>query len=237
MRTIRWLCIFFGIASLVGAAAAQSPQATPPPLGPGPLLKRAPNFSQWLISSKLGSADAPLVPDANTKFDQRTLVRKTGAIRYEITAYVDGRRTEKWCQGDFQAAVIPGEANPIVTVRGANAVGGGFTDYSKSDFPGFEWISKRNYIGVQTMEGVSCIVFHEGSKGGGDAPSTAGGNTAYIAADTRLPVLLQADDGTATLYQMEAPPSTPLAIPPNVQASFDILQARFQRAAAVPAAP
>jgi hypothetical protein len=244
MIMMRLFFVFIGFASLVRAQTAPSSQATPEPLAPGPLLDRAPAFSQWLVSVKAGAPDAP---DQKTKYDQRTRVRKTGPIRYEITLNADGHRYEKWCRGNLQANVIPGVDNPEVSMGSSASYGNaGFTDYTKSDFPGFDWISKGNYVGTQTMEGVRCIVFHSGPTGGA-ATSPVGapapnakipttGKTAYITADRRLPVLLDVN-GDITFYQFEAPPTAPLALPANVQFAFDNLTSRLQQSAAKPAAP
>ena len=253
---MRCLCILLGIASLLTLrAGAQQPQATPPPLAPGPLLSRAPAYSQWLVSIKYASG-APgasvSVPDAQTKYDQRTLVRKTGDIRYEVTVTADKQKTEKWCRGNVQATVIPGVADPEISQSGSRGRGNtGFADYSKTDFPGFDWISKGNYTGVQTIEGVPCIVFHTGSDSGsapaaspapaagGGAAAIAipsGGSTAYISDEGRLPVLLVTDNGV-NFYQFEAAPTVPLVLPPKVQAAIDFLQARLQQAAAPAAVP
>ena len=247
MSIMRWLFIFLGIVSLFRAGASPLPQATPEPLAPGPLLSRAPEFSQWLISVASGLTD-PTRPPKNTKYDLRMLVIKSGQIRHEISVTGDGHRSEKWCEGDLQATVFPGERNPSITSRSTTSGGnGGFTDYSKSDFPGFDWISARKYTGTQTMEGVPCIVFHDGPADNGALPSGTPdpnapppvpktGRTAYIAADSRLPVLLQVD-GVTTFYQFEAPPATPLSLPPNVQVAIDMIHAQDQRAAIAPAAP
>ncbi len=245
------LFFFLAIACLFRAEAAPLPEQTPVPLAPGPLLNRAPDYSQWLVSSKSGPADAVQAPDQKTKYDQITRVRKTGSIRYEITANADGRRFEKWCTGNLQATVIPGVKDPQIAMASAVAKGNvGYTDYSQSDFPGFEWISRKNYIGTQSMAGVPCIVFHTGpddtgaaALSGTAAPNPGapvaipkGGSTAYIAADSRLPVLLVAD-GSMKFFQFEAPPSTPLVLPPNVEAALDNITMRLRQAAAPPPPP
>jgi hypothetical protein len=242
---MRRLSIFLGIASLFRAVAAPLPQGTPEPLAPGPLLNRAPEFSQWLVCVKSGPSDGAQAPDQKTKYNQVTRVRKTGSIRYETTANADGRRYEKWCSGNLQATVIPGVKDPEVAMGGGEAKGNvGYTDYSKSDFPGFEWIATSNYIGTQVMAGVPCIVFHAGPGGDDDATHNPGapaaipkgGSTAYIAADSRLPVLLVAD-GAVTFYQFETPPATPLMLPPDVQSAFDHLTSVLRQAAAPPPPP
>lgn len=245
MRTMRWICLLFGIASLFSAEASPQTQDTLPPLPPGPLLNRAPEIAQWLIAVKTGLLAAPQ-SSKPVQYDQRTLVKKSGQIRYEITEYSDGRRFEKWCTGDYQAAIYPGGQDPVVSMRGATLHGaGGYTDYSKSDFTGFDWISRRKYIGTQSISGVPCFVFHDGPLAPGNQISANGsapaavpqtGKTAYIASETLLPVLLQVEAVT-TLYQFQQAPAGALTLPPNVQAAFERLQGRIQRAAVPPASP
>ena len=249
MRSIVLVSILLGVASVVPGRAQSAPQATPPPLGPGPLLARAPAFAQWLESVKGGPMAPGEVTSAQTKYTQRTLVRKTGDIRNEITAYADGHKSEVWIADGVQAEITPGQV-PVFAMAGANARARAvMEDYSKSDFRGFEWISRKNYTGVQMMAGIPCIVFHED-----DAPpdsdgapastgtsanlnaQTGGGMTAYIAADSRLPILLQTDDG-ATVYQWEQPPQAPLQVPESMLNFINMQQERKQQAAAPPAAP
>jgi hypothetical protein len=239
---MRWFCIVFGIVSLFHAEA-QRPQGTPVPLPPGPLLARAPDYSKWVVSVTSGTTgDTSQPPNQTTKYDHRTLVEKSGAIRYEVTVSADGSKLEKWRSGNYQATIYPGVENPSIELQGVNGNHGGFTDYSKSDFVGFEWISRDNYIGVQTMEGIPCYVFHDGPSGiassNPNAPVTLPqtGSTAYIEADNHKPILLQVDTVT-NYYQWEQPPSTPLTLPPNVQAGFERIQAPIQQAALPQAAP
>jgi hypothetical protein len=227
---------------------AQLPGSTPVPLAPGPLLNRAPDYSQWLVSVKSGTTSAVEVPTARTSYDQRTLIRKTGTIRDVITVTGTGQRTDKWCEGGLQASVTPGGGTPGVSMYTPTALfNTGYTDYSKSDFPGFEWISRNNYIGRQTMQGVDCIVFRDppapdASSTPAASPAAASqvippiGRTAYIAAEGRLPVLLQVDNVT-TSYQWMQPPTAPLTPPPAVQAALDQARARLDVAAKPPAAP
>jgi hypothetical protein len=194
-----------------------------------------------------GLAD-PTRPAKDTKFDLRMMVAKSGPIRCVVSVTSDGHRTEKWCEGGLQATIFPGVQEPSISTRSTTSRGNeGYSDYSKTDFPGFEWISAKNYIGAQTMEGVPCIVFHDGPVSLNAAAATTDGTaaappvpktgrTAYIASDGRLPVLLQ-DENVTTFYQFETPPAAPLTLPPNVQAAFDLIHARLEEAAAPPAAP
>jgi hypothetical protein len=245
MRKINLLWALLGAAILTHAQAQTAPQAapTPPPLGPGPLLNRAPAFSQWLFSVKAGAADPRGALDPAQKYDQRTLVTVTNGVRREISAYADGHKTENWYASGVQATFTAGQTDPTITVAGANARAGGgiYNDYSKSDFPGFEWISRHNYTGVALMMGIPCIVFHDGPLDPTPAGATPPlipqtGSTAFIAADSRLPILLQTDI-EFTVYQWEQPPSTALTLPVSMQSFINTMQTRYQQAVAPPAIP
>ncbi len=259
---MRRLYILVGIALLVSSlypAMGQQPQATPPPIPRPPFLKRAPDSSQWLVSVATGQTDPSRPKDLPVKYDKRMLVTKSGPIRWEITVDGSGTRlSDRWCEGNVQTLLFPGKTDPVVIVQGAtlswNGAAGGFADYTKTDFPGFEWISKKNYVGMQTISGIDCIVFHSDPAGGtggmalpAASPTADGappaappipqtGVTAYIEEDNRMPVLLQIEKETTT-YQMRPPPTTPLTVPPNVQAALDAIKARVQLASRPQAAP
>jgi hypothetical protein len=236
------------VAHTVCAQIPGQPQATPPPLAPGPLLNRAPGLSQWLVSITTGSDNIPEIPDAQTKYDERTLVTKSDPIRYEITLKTGGEKFEKWYVGSMVATVVPGVPTPSVSPIDQGLGRNGAMDFSATDFPGFEWLSRKTYIGVQNVEGVDCIVFHtnkeDGYKVADDTPpivtgtATAppqSGSTAYIAEEGRLPVLLIVGP-TVTFYQFRATPSA-LALPPAVADAFAQQEARLRQLSAPAAAP
>lgn len=247
MRRILFALSILAVPALVFAQAAPPaiPGVSPAPLPRGPLLAKAPAFSKWLISSKANPDDSVQPPDQATKYDHRELVEKTGDVRYQIDVDVSGAKSEKWCVGALQAMVRPGE-QPTVSMYCADTPNNpNFTDYSKSDFQGFGWITKHNYIGIAIMEGVQCLVFHTGGDSDAAAPAPAsptttgssaaaptdGGNTAFIDVKSRLPVLLVAN-GTTDFYQFEPPPTAQLTPPPNVQAALSQTQNNIQQASA-----
>ena len=248
MRTYRRLSIFLILLGVALHAQAQQPAATPPPLPPGPLINRAPDPAQWLVSVKSGSpsTDPAPIPDPRAKYDKRMLVRKSGAIRYEILVDGTGQRLDRWFMGIAEATFYPGQNDPVVTMEGATIGAGGrtnYTDYSKSDFPDFDWITAGNYTGIQTCSGLTCIVFHDGpatlaspAANAAAPPVPVTGKTAYIEIKSRLPVRLEVDD-VANYYQWEQPPPTPLTLPQGVQDKLAAIQANAARAAIAPAGP
>jgi hypothetical protein len=198
------------------------------------------------MSTKENPGGTAITPDQNTTYDTRTLVTKTGSTRYEITAKANGDKVQRWCVGSIQALIIPGVKDPqlAVTLGPRLSALTNYVDYSKSDFPGFDWISRSNYVGVQMTEGVPCIVFQQATSDSASqsAPATTGtgaapaANVAFISQEGRLPVLLLLG-GESTLYQFRPPPTGPLTPPPNIQALFDEWNERVKRASAPPAPP
>jgi hypothetical protein len=248
MKTILCLLIFSGILYL---PLAQAQQPKIPPLPRGPLLNNAPSFSEWLVSV----TSDPVDPDKGVvpkKFDSRTLVRKTGDIRNEIKVTVDNPKAESWFKDGWQAKLVGNGKPPLVFLPGANTLAGVYTDYGKGDFFGFGWISKRNYAGIQKISGADCIIFHaepppdptaaispapnSGSAASSPATPAFTGTTAYIALDSRLPVMLKEPDKT-TLYEFKQPPTAMLTLPPDVAAAFAGVQSTISHLSAAPAAP
>jgi len=236
-----------GLASLLNADAQQP---LIPPLPRGPLLNNAPNYAQWLISvsSQPFQLDSQTPP---TKFDSRTLERKTGSIREQISIAKDQPKLDTWIEGATQCESIEGQKDPRVVLQGNSTFGTDYIDFSKGDFFGFDWIKKKNYYGQKNVMGQKCILFHispppdPSTAGPSAAPATAAaasptpdpletGTTACIAIDTRLPVVLKETDQT-TFYEFQQPPSAPLAPPPQIQAQFDKLNAAVKRMTTVPA--
>jgi hypothetical protein len=245
MKNFPLLCIvLLGLASLSRAQQAPGPQATPGPPPSGPLLVFAPDSAQWLISYKNNTDPVIEVPSAQTKYDQRSLVQKNGKIHHIISAFADNSRTDMWFTDAIDATVVPGQ-RAAVEMAGSN-LHGAFIDFSRTDFPGFDWISKENYTGQQTMEGILCDVFHDGGnatlpaanarQAAGPPPIPPSGSTAYIDDKTRLPVLLQVDSKTS-FYQMLAAPTTLIQLPPDIQAVSDGIVARARQATAPQAPP
>jgi len=220
MSALRLLILFLGMGSLIDFTVAAQPQAASDPLPSGPLLKRAPDSAQWLVYSYLkGAAEAGADPKQKPAFDERTLVKKTGTIRCEITDGALGHNYTKWCSGNLQAQVYPGVKDPVISVSSGNS------GASASDFPGFDWISPKNYIGIRKALGMDCLAFQQG-----------GGRLAYVSVETRLPVMLQQSEFTY-VYQFQTPPAAIQVPPSEVQEAFKVLLERSQRAARKPAAP
>jgi hypothetical protein len=206
---------------------------------------------------KTGTVDATQLTSPTVKWDRRTLVTKSTPIRYEITSGTDGGRTDIWYDAGCAATLAPGQAAPSFVLQGANRGLGAdvmYSDYSKSDFKGFDWISRGNYIGIQNLSGSNCYVFQSpvDPKLAAATAATPGiaaviptdGSIAFIIIPDpnkpppprRLPLLLKDDTGI-TLYTWEPTPSAPVVLPPAVQNFITGLQARIKAATAPAPAP
>jgi hypothetical protein len=233
MKLTLLFAILFAAASLLSLnAQTAQPQATPLPLPHGALVKRADNISEWLVSITSGTDNPAKVPDANTQFASRTLVCKSGSMRDEVSNDAQGHRSEKWCEGSVQALLLPGSQEPQISTGGAG-FSLGYTDYSKFDFPGVDFITRHNYIGTATVEGQLCYEFQDGIPNttsslatpppANAAPTTLPnvGSTAFISVQTLWPVVVDIS-GVVTLIQMETPSFGGIInIPKNVQDEMD----------------
>ena len=199
-----------------------TPFAAPiPPIPTGQLLKRAPDFSQWVISyfpivnKGAGQAGKPEV-------SKRVFITKTGPIRQVITVESNGNRTELWFKGEMEIVCLAAWKNPWITE--AHDPHNPFPmDFSKTDFPECHWISARNYKGIQKVQDRDCIVFGDQLTVTSETPHTNPSATtppevsqynvsAYVDLETRLPVI-EATPGETVTYQFAPPPQAMLAFP------------------------
>jgi len=188
-------------------------------LPPGPLVqKRAPETNRWIITynpqKTAGGGGESEAAASGTKgkrapFSRRIVYTKSGAFVCEQVIAPDGKVRERWIVGDYQFDKDPKTKRfNIYSVQafvGGKFDGVRFTDLSKTDFPGFEWIGPKDYAGVQKVMNRECLVFHRAD--GEEA-------TAYVDAATRYPVVLKRGNETR-LYEFQKAPQ--IALPAEIQ--------------------
>ncbi len=181
-------------------------------------------MAQWLVSlvatdstTSSSTAEAPKV--AKGVWASQMMFTKTkDIIRQE---YYDQKQNvwTTWCVPGFQITVWPDGRHYILqTEQKINPSGPPpilYTDFSKTDFQGFEWISIKNYAGIQNIQGRKCIVFKDDVLVDPEYHITALG-LAYIDFDSRLPVELILGS-TEHTYEYKKPPAAMLTPPPLVQ--------------------
>lgn len=113
----------------------------------------------------LGAADSPRLVSEEYSYDKD--------LRRQLSVWSDGRRREDWLlkgvlvtKQNGERYVLDAHFQPFTTPLSANA------------FVGFDWLAEPLFTGIEKVQGRTCQVFREGDK------------TAYIDAETKLPVQL-----------------------------------------------
>lgn len=211
-------------------------QSEEPPAGP--LLKRAPEFSSWIVtfSSPRPPDEKPPSAGQEPPSLRRIVVTKTGEIRQIVSSDAEGRRMEIWAIPGLQAVLRPEWAEPLLT-DGVNAQDAFFLNFHATDFPGFEWVSAGNFRGVEKVGERECLVFQDRVR---QADATAGevamAQTAFVDLATRLPVKLD-NGGEIANYRFESPPTAKLRLPADVLSAIEARAEKAREITRKPARP
>jgi hypothetical protein len=114
-------------------------------------------------------------------------------------------------------------------------------DFSKTDFPGFEWVATKNFTGVEEVNDKTCLVFRDvwhNPENDSEGHPSAEGAPRYAAVDyySRLPVAV-AIGGERRDYAFKFPPRAALTVPENVARAFQTLAAEKKATERVPSKP
>lgn len=209
------------LAMMAGNCLAQPP-ANPmedgklPPL-PNPIIRRAPDLSQWTVQPGEASSvnRAGSQPDKANAAGVRTTIVKSGKTYWISEIDPSGRKWEKWNVDGRQVTFEPGTKQAIVRTSGSN--GATYTNFSSSDFMGMDWISNQNYVDFKEIRGRKCYLFKENVKD----PITGEISvlTAAVDSETQMPVF-SAVDTSVTIYQFGPPPAVPLSVPQEVRTAL-----------------
>ena len=225
MNRFLYLCLSVTVLA-VALTAENEPKIEKLPLPDGPALKRAPDFSKWTVTYAYPPADKNKDTAGPMRLAKST-VTKSPNIYFEQKTYTDGTIRGSWRIGDMQISFSTA-SNTLNIYQPSSFVSSAsgelladpavYTDYSKTDFPGLEWVSAQNYVGVQKQSGDEYMVFQTNVSAGsftGVLPAHSP-VTAYINLQTRLPTRLATQESTAS-YTFEPQPPTPLSLPPELQ--------------------
>jgi hypothetical protein len=224
----RLLIYLFSVTAAL-SIHAQDPDLTSK-LPPGPLIqKRAPGYARWTITQQpTKSAGAtPLAPKPKTSLT--ITITKTGNILLQEFLDPTGRSWATWYP-NFSTGYILWPDHKTVMAQGPSTDGSlTYIDFSHTDFPQFDWLTKESFSGIKSMSGKSCLTFQgqiDLSSGkvraarfkAGAGPNSDSSNTviAYVEVSSRLPVAMQAGT-TLSDYEFLAPPSTMLELPQPVR--------------------
>ena len=204
--------VLLGFVLLPAAALCQAqPQLVPR----GPLIARVPQFADWTVTYKYPGDDSKDRPSQQAPKSDTSLpgakLRQERAIKTRNILHLawtdeDGAKEECWLIDGIQWATPKGSQLRIPAVNAESPF------YRENlplrVFPGFEWIDASRYIGIQPFMGTECLVFRNSEQ-----PQNQ--QTAYIDAETRLPVCLQSRDSVC-LYAFRTPPAEMLQVPGDI---------------------
>jgi hypothetical protein len=254
------LCFVLVLFSGFFTSKAQVPPAaaTPPPLPPGPLIaNRAADFAHWMITTTIknpanatATVESPPAAGKPAVTQITTEVTKTGDIRHISRAVSTGGKSDLWSKGAVQVTIRPEWKQPLLST-GEARYDASRVDFSKSDFEGFDWISKDKYIGQTKLGGKDCIIYKaevpayeedplekraRGKAVPGDTEIQKLPAMAYIDLATRLPVALVVGT-TSSAYRFEDAPTEKLTLPSEAQGSIDSWLQKKQNMLRKPAQP
>lgn len=228
-RAILFIAYFIGTAFAGNEANTRIERA---PLPEAPLLRRAPDLSKWTVTYTYPGREKKEETGANSPSVLQPVrlltlvVSKSRNTYFEQKSYSNGTSGESCRIGDMQIHVS-GSSREVQVYEPASFASDSsgqlmvdssvYPDYSRTDFPGLEWVSADTFIGVQKRQGRDCLVFQENPLPGarnGTRPTAL-----LIDQQTRLPVLLESPEVKA-LYSFE-PLSEPRALSSEVQSYLD----------------
>lgn len=260
MKAFYISCVILSIVIKVHAQQA-SPQPSIPPLPPGPLLKRAPDYSTWTVTFQghpieerepvkpaTTGEEKPKDKQGEEPVTLLSSVVKTGSTILEQNVDAAGQRNLIWHVSGIRVVFSSSKPVACPDYGGADIFS---TNFSSSDFAGLDWLSPTTYAGVVKYQGNDCLVFKGsvsplGEKAQFDERAyitDARGQglsvpdalrvpaVAYIDLATRLPVFAQFGN-QRRIYQYGAPPSTQLALPPEVAGSLKEYAQQIRRLSA-----
>lgn len=165
---IRIAPFLFMVALLPLGAQDQDSSAQPMPTGP--LLNRVSVPSEWIITTQVvasqpgtggasseetGTPGNPANPAKPPKPEVMTVIKDQNLI-YEKTTNESGDVIESWHTHAAMATRVNARDWKVLPGVGSDF---NFTDYSKADFAGFDWISLSNFTGRGSVLGKECLIF------------------------------------------------------------------------------
>jgi len=170
MKTFPTFCLALVVTLTLHAQQATTPPSSPP-LPPGPLLKRAPDYSTWTVTcqghpvegkepAKPATTGEEKLKDKEVKdpVTMASTVVKTGSTILELHTDASGKRKEIWHLGGLMVMKLPDAAEPIVRPDSVQADIYS-VNFATADFAGLDWISPTTYTGMAKYHGRDCIQF------------------------------------------------------------------------------
>lgn len=247
----------------LGNAVASDPATAVTPLPNGNILQAAGSVSAWEViyesseplpneTSKHQVANASTQTSSQTLKPKLMIVARSNEYIREQTRWTDDSETESYIYRRLLRLSMLGENGEVVSIMPAR-YSPDFVNHEDGSFPGFLWVDRAHYVGIQKVDGRDCHVFQTKSSslpsnrqpilGEADLPSAQLPSTepvtpvtAAIDAQTLLPVFL--DDGkTKRKYRILPDSQEPLVVPQAVETEMKRWVDKITESARKPAAP
>jgi hypothetical protein len=233
-----------GFLFVLSRANDASAQTVSRELPEGPLLRPAPEFSQWSVDFSYpqdrkdpkAGALAPLDPQLSRKI----VTTKTRDILREEIKTVGGTATDNWQQNGSYYRKLPGnpywsayEKPTQLQIESGAAV---IMTVPDSGFRGLDWVGRETYVGSVEAEGMTYLIFVPAESRTVDLSNTKLlqelPTIAFVDAKSRLPVRVKDKDVLRT-YKFLTPPGAMQVVPADLAAEIkkgDEIKAKFNAA-------
>src|SRR5438094_3549741 len=113
MKTLLCLCAVLAVTFTLNAQKA-APAPSLPPLPPGPLLNKAPDYAQWTVIIQSGKPEPGASPGKVSEDAIRITTTKTGKIRHEVKSKGREVFSDVWAYEGMSVKVDPVSGVPAV---------------------------------------------------------------------------------------------------------------------------
>jgi hypothetical protein len=170
MKKCYWMLM---LISVITCTFAQDPSIGPQTLPPPPWLAKAPDMSHWIITYSGSSANGLATPETGTPNGSGSPLKPKTAPPRQIEVTKTGTTILQQVTSVSAAPVQTWRTNGFILMKGLdqkNWFAGSIppsndlfneADYSTTDFAGFNWISAVNFVGIQNIQGVKCLIFKD----------------------------------------------------------------------------
>jgi len=156
---------------------------------------------------------------------KRIVITKSGDIRHEERLMERDYKEESWRTGDVEVEQKANSKKLSVKMM---------SSFAARDFPELGWISLKNFVGIQSLNGRKCFAFEQERYDDEHQPIGKAG--AYVDVDTRYPVAFRY---LTQVYQYTIlpPPATALTVPDEFAAAAKAKMEQIKKATARLAQP
>ena len=153
-------------------AQQPAPSTTTPTetIPPGPLMKSAPSSSRWIVEFQYADENPKskkppqLNPETRLMRVKKITTTRTLPVSYEEKIDEAGNKTERWFS-DNQQYIRKSGTPDFYTAGNKDIFNTNYEYHSPTGFQGFEWISKKNFSGIQKVLDRDCLIFRDRQMG------------------------------------------------------------------------